>query len=763
MIVLKEFQENAINRLKERFIFEWKTKNSHVEIVFKSPTGSGKTVMMAQFLRDLTNDPRLGESKRAYIWLAPKGLEMQSKEKLFKYYDGASELNLVDKSHIQTGSMNNNDILFINWEVLRAKNEETRKLRRDPGEQGYSFDQYLENTHEKGIQVIVIIDEDHVGAGSELSTDIVDLTIKPRIIIRVSATPKQRADVEVPHEKVIEAGLIKEKIIFQTEEDLKNVGNSEIDSDIKLLELAYQKRLELQKYYHELKVPINPLVLVQLPNDDKASKETSNLTKEQIVRDFLQDKGVKPEHIATWLSDKKENMDDVEDNRNDVEFVLFKQAAATGWDCPRAGVLVMFREIKKDAFYIQTAGRILRMPEAKYYEKQALNRGYLYTNYERNKILEEIRKTGNTSVRLSDVLSTRKDSVPVYELPTTLMSRSDYNDLGDSFQKTFFKVAESELGIKDPLKASKILSGRGFNAESAYVESSWITGIELDNYDDFITEALNEGTVHSMKMSEHDIERLYNLICFDFIAKQTDELKKFAPERSWGKVKTALNIFFTTYLQLPRKDIYALIVRDMVSVDGVLRGILEKSLSEYRPIRDKEVGEREARKKRIEKLMVPAPVVYYPGNYIENLHYKKCATEKCYISDKLPENEKSFIEFLESHPTVNYWLKNGDSGSDALGIDYHSKNFSKDALFYPDWFIWTNNGLWIVDTKSGMTATDPDTAEKSNALYQWLKGKKKVNGGIVIPDGPNGWKIFKKDNYSYEGTLINWEDFSESL
>ena len=84
MIVLKEFQENAINRLKERFIFEWKTKNSHVEIVFKSPTGSGKTVMMAQFLRDLTNDPRIGETKRAYIWLAPKGLEMQSKEKLFK-------------------------------------------------------------------------------------------------------------------------------------------------------------------------------------------------------------------------------------------------------------------------------------------------------------------------------------------------------------------------------------------------------------------------------------------------------------------------------------------------------------------------------------------------------------------------------------------------------------------------------------------------------------------------------------------------------
>ena len=762
MIVLKEFQENAINRLKERFIFEWKTKNNHIEIVFKSPTGSGKTVMMAQFLRDLTNDPRIGETKRAYIWLAPKGLEMQSKEKLFKYYDGASELNLVDKSHIQTGSMNNNDILFINWEVLRTKKEETRKLRGVSGETGYTFDEYLSNTHDKGIQTIVIIDEDHLGGKSVLSQDIIN-EIHPRIIIRVSATPKQAVNVEVSHNDVVQAGLIKEKIIFQTDQDLDTITKKEIDRDHALIELAYNKRLELKKYYNELGVDINPLVLIQLPNDDKKSKEVDSQTKETIVLEYLQEKGVSVDNIAIWRDKIKLNLEDVENNTNHVEFLLFKQAAATGWDCPRAGVLVMFRETDGGSFGIQTVGRILRMPEAKYYPITALNRGYLYTNYERNKVLTELKSTTDPSLRLSDVSSVRKDLVPVYELPTTLMSRSDYNDLGDSFQKTFFKVAESELGIKDPLKASKILSGRGFNAESAYVESSWITGIELDNYDDFITEALDEGTVHSMKMSEHDIERLYNLICFDFIAKQTDELKKFAPERSWGKVKTALNIFFTTYLQLPRKDIYALIVQDMVSVDGILRGILEKSLSEYRPIRDKEVGEREARKKRIENLMVPAPIVYYPGNYVENSQYKKCATEKCFISDKLPENEKNFIEFLENHRSVNYWLKNGDSGSDALGIDYHSMNFSKDALFYPDWFIWTNDGLWIVDTKSGMTATDPDTAEKSNALYQWLKGKKKVHGGIVIPDGPNGWKIFKKDNYSYEGSLKNWDDFSESL
>jgi hypothetical protein len=31
--------------------------------------------------------------------------------------------------------------------------------------------------------------------------------------------------------------------------------------------------------------------------------------------------------------------------------MLFKQAAGTGWDCPRAHVLVMYREINSASFY----------------------------------------------------------------------------------------------------------------------------------------------------------------------------------------------------------------------------------------------------------------------------------------------------------------------------------------------------------------------------------------------------------------------------
>ena len=52
-------------------------------------------------------------------------------------------------------------------------------------------------------------------------------------------------------------------------------------------------------------------------------------------------------------------------NENEVEVMILKQAIALGWDCPRAQILVLFRDWKSITFSIQTVGRIMRMPEIK--------------------------------------------------------------------------------------------------------------------------------------------------------------------------------------------------------------------------------------------------------------------------------------------------------------------------------------------------------------------------------------------------------------
>ena len=56
-----------------------------------------------------------------------------------------------------------------------------------------------------------------------------------------------------------------------------------------------------------------------------------------------------------------------------------KQAISTGWDCPRAKILVKLRDNMSEDFETQTIGRIRRMPQAHHYDNVLLDNCYLYT------------------------------------------------------------------------------------------------------------------------------------------------------------------------------------------------------------------------------------------------------------------------------------------------------------------------------------------------------------------------------------------------
>jgi type III restriction enzyme len=497
---------------------------------------------------------------------------MQSKDKLFSYYGGASENPLVDMNDLRDGSIPKNGVFFINWQKVISKAKENRKLRTE-GESNTTFDEYLENTHNLKREVVLIIDEEHIASSTVLASDLIKNVIKPRIIIGVSATPQNTgfATVDVSREDVISAGLIKEKIIFQTEEDLESKDYDGVDQDEILVSLAYNKRNEIVAHYKDLGVEINPLVLIQLPNDDKADKTTSATTKQDFIINSLKEKGVFDHEIAIWLSEDKVNLEDITNNTSPVSFLLFKQAAATGWDCPRASVLVMFREIKNPTFAIQTVGRILRMPFGTHFAKPELNLGYLYTNYKRNEVLTGYAKTPGGN-RPAIYPSQRKDTVTPIELESVFMSRSDYNDLGDSFQKTFTQVANKYFSITEKDSSSdriKKISKGGIDIDPK-VTNGLIVGVEIDDYDNFKEELLSEGSSHDQEISQNDLEKLYNLYCFSLISKQLDENKKFAPERSWGKLKTALNVWFMETMDIGRKNTYNIIVNDLIKTASVL-------------------------------------------------------------------------------------------------------------------------------------------------------------------------------------------------
>ena len=229
-----QFQDKAILELKQVIFSLWLKNENRQTAVFKSPTGSGKTIMMAELVKNLVYDKEW-EQDVAFVWISfsPESA-MQSKNKFAKFYDGIGQLKLLDLDILRQKEMNQNDILFVNWQKLKASNKDGRKARNDQPEQyKLSFDNLLANTHKAGRQVVLLIDEAHIQTGEHLALtqDILDV-IDPKIILHITATPDEKVEleafrsrsfVEVTREDVVKTGLIKESLIVMPKEEIEKV------------------------------------------------------------------------------------------------------------------------------------------------------------------------------------------------------------------------------------------------------------------------------------------------------------------------------------------------------------------------------------------------------------------------------------------------------------------------------------------------------------------------------------------------------------
>jgi len=462
-----DFQKEAIQKLTDAFQRLWQRSEPQRHLVFKSPTGSGKTFMVTNFLHGLNSLPNWDYDK-AIIWITfSDSLAMQSKGKFKEYFNTNLQNNLLTIEDFKQGKLFKNDVLFVNWQKLVSRSAETRVLRRPDDEnfqkeQGFYFEDVIENTKKDGREIIMVIDESHTHLSALAQTSVVDV-VNPKIIINVSATPSYipnrdeedeglAAYVSVKREDVVNEGLIKEKIAVQTDEDLHKFPGRDLDE--LLIDLAIDKKKELESEFKKLGKNINPLILIQLPNDDSKLNDAGEKTKEQIVTDYLTRKKVDVDNrVALWFDGKQKNMEFVTHNESDVDFMLFKQAAGTGWDCPRAHILIMFREISSATFYTQTIGRILRTAEPNkkddYKNSPVLRTGYLFTNYKRNEIgIPDQSNNNKPFVYTSKRKEGRSNIENVY---SDFVARADYGDLGSAFdfQMSFLKSMDKFFGIEE--------------------------------------------------------------------------------------------------------------------------------------------------------------------------------------------------------------------------------------------------------------------------------------------------------------------------
>ena len=724
MYALTDYQKKAVQELYDRFKRMLKSTEQEV-CIFKAPTGSGKTIVVADLLRKLAKEKN--ENKISIIWIAPKMLHSQSKDKLENIYHDQI-LKCSNFEDLQDNQIDQNEILFFNWESINKINN----IYILDNEQDKTLLNVVQNTKNENHKLILIIDESHYAASGEKSLEIIH-DLAPDITLEVSATPHiKNADenYKIRLEDVINEEMIKNEILINPK--FLNIKIGYKDTDAIIIEQALKQREFLKKSFEKEGSNINPLLLIQLPNkkslmDDKRDDVISILKNKHNITE-------KNEKLAIWLSNAKtDTLPNIEKNENKVQVLIFKQAISIGWDCPRASILVVFREYTSFEFTIQTIGRIMRMPDPDhgYYKMSELNSGYIFTNIENIDLTEEYVKN---YISLHESYRNESAYKPIKIKSVYLKRHRELTRLSGEFVKIFNNPIITEpLKQKIKHKPTKIVK---LIPSDGYIQNINIVGeIEIRGKRKF-------------NMSNKEIQRIFdkfvNFACFPYASYDSSD-----------RVKTALYQFLENAFGLEKFDAKTQqVVLSSENYQLFLDAINEAKLMYKMKVAKKASEKRE--RDVTEEWNVPK-VMSFKGNYSKIKKSKSIMNP--FYSKEMSNPEKNFIERLSTSDKVKWWYKNGESEKKYFSIPYIDEN-GKEMGFYVDFIIQFNDGsIGLFDTKSGRTAADAGT--RHDGLYKYLQDEQKKGknliGGIIV-ESNNTWRYNDEKKFHFdENDLSDWK------
>ena len=718
-ISLFDFQEKAVLKLIDLVADE----RSKQTIIMKAPTGSGKTIILIDFIEEYLSKI---DSKTAFIWLCPgKGdLEEQSRKKMLKYNSQRNTQNLFDA--LQSG-FPAESTTFINWElVTKTVNTALRE-----GERKNLYDRIAE-AHRANITFIVIIDEEHSNNTAKAKA-IID-AFSAKNIIRVSATAvenKRFEYFEIDEVDVINAGLITKALYV-------NEGVSdgmEVDDDYDfLLELADKKRKAIAERYKQIGKTIRPLVLIQFPSGHPET--IAAVEKKLEAMGYTYENGM----ASKWMSeDKRDLPDNLTDNDGIPVFLLMKQAISTGWDCPRAKILVKLREGMSESFEIQTIGRIRRMPEAKHYEDDLLDFCYVYTFDEKYKagLLATVDKAYETR-RLF-----LKEKCKTFTLEKQLRNL-DYGGLGERevYEKICAHLTEKYHLGKDKKQNERLL------AEAGYIFGDKINGQILSG--EFVRtastlESEQHKTIHrAVDTHKHGIFLMHSVdMIKSAINVQTPKVKTILERLFRKKLVTAKNL-----VVLDTKEFYAFVINNARKLRQDFKEATAHSTEQTELVF----------KPKTVPFSIPEqdfykydPTVKNEVEYLSNAYAEY--TSGFATSVVRSTSEMLFEKHCEKRDDIDWVYKNGDSGQQYFSIVYIDA-MQHQWLFYADYIVKKKDGtVWIIETKGGES-----------------KGKEK-NIDIQIENKFNAFKIYAAEHNLHWGFVrdkdndlyINNTEFSEDM
>ncbi len=390
------FQQTAIKALGA-FVDQLTDRQRRQSITLDAPTGSGKTTMIAELIKD-----KFSNSTVIFLTPGKGGLGKQSTRALSRQLSGSG----ITVSPLTMETVNERraagQVFVGTYETLVmrhsvSKEYKNRITRFDGTGENKTFWSWL---REPGSEVVFITDEAHYGKGTVKGAirlfieDMHDALGYFPLAIEASATPMfvyEKNDLNTDQEKVvvpvaeaIKAGLLRKTIVVNNSKlgaararFLPQLRANSTAIPV-LLSAAVLQLNEIDEAAHASGITDTAIAGVVVPDGPEG-----NAVIEAVEKHLLEEHGIteKNGQLMKYLSeDKTSSLESLNNPDCPVRFIIYKVALATGWDCPRAQVAVGFRSTKSKVLSRQNRGRYLRTVGGRHYDNDVLNQMYVFSN-----------------------------------------------------------------------------------------------------------------------------------------------------------------------------------------------------------------------------------------------------------------------------------------------------------------------------------------------------------------------------------------------
>ncbi len=356
---VKILQERAVSELV-------KSISEKDDIVFKAPTGAGKTFIMAKVMDGILSK----DDNVVFIVssLSKANLAQQNYDKFNEYL----ELGLVQHLNpylISSESSGENALYISSFDNVYVLPRDLYKAKSKLKAQ-QAFLKFLLEIKNQGRELYLIKDECHVA-----TNNLDELKSFFTKIINISATPRKKPDVEISEQYAVNACLIK-RVQYCSSADYG-------DDDFSVDSLQYKELLKALDYLKECKKDyleksnINPCLIIQISNKDLGEKQFNVIERALGLSEYKDLKWVgyakDPKVCQTNDQMIKTSPQKWEKyckpNDSTIDVIIFKMAITEGWDIPRANMLFQIRDSKSKQLDVQVLGRVRRNPRIMDFEK----------------------------------------------------------------------------------------------------------------------------------------------------------------------------------------------------------------------------------------------------------------------------------------------------------------------------------------------------------------------------------------------------------